>query len=99
VKVAFRTRQLERAFEETKQGVRLWGEAVAGKYVMRILTLQSARDFADVRRLASLRAHPLRGRREGQWALDLTSRHRLIVRVSRDGEEVTIEEVSSHYGD
>ena len=99
MKVAFRTRQLQRAFEDSKQAVRLWGEAFARKYVMRVVTLQSARDFADVRKLASLRAHPLRGARRGQWALDLTARYRLIVTPSGSGEEVTIEEVTSHYGD
>lgn len=99
MEVAFRTRQLQRAFAESKLAVRLWGDAVARKYVTRLVILQSARDFREVRRFASLRAHPLRGEREGQWAIDLTARYRLIVRPSRDGEEVMVEEVSSHYGD
>jgi proteic killer suppression protein len=99
LEVAFRTRQLQLAFEENKQAIRLWGNAVARKYVTRIVILQSARDFREVQRLASLRAHPLRGDREGQWALDLTARYRLIVTPSGEGEAVMIEEVSSHYGD
>lgn len=66
---------------------------------MRVLTLQSARDVQEVRGLASLRAHSLRGARKGQWALDLTARYRLIVRPSQNGRAVVIEEVSSHYGD
>lgn len=99
MEVTFRTRRLQRAFEESSQAVRLWGEAVARKYVTRIVTLQSARDFREVRRLASLRAHPLRGKREGQWAVDLTARYRLIITPSSDGEAVVIEEVSSHYRD
>lgn len=99
MEVAFRTRQLQRAFVESKLAARLWGDAVARKYVTRVVTLQSARDFMEVRRLVSLRVHPLRGEREGQWAVDLTARYRLIVRPSRDGEEVMVEEVSSHYGD
>ena len=99
MEVAFRTRQLQRAFEESKNAVRLWGEAVARKYIMRVVILQSARDFREARKLASLRAHPLRGERAGQWALDLTGRYRLIVRPSADGKRVMIEEVCSHYGD
>ena len=99
MEVTFRTKQLQRAFEENRQAVRLWGKDVARKYIARVLTLQSARDFRETRRLASLRAHPLQGDREGQWALDMTARYRLIVRPSRDGEAVMIEEVSSHYGD
>jgi len=99
LEVAFRTRQLQRAFEEGRQAARLWGQAVGRKYVARIVALQSARHFEEVRALAALRAHPLRGVREGQWALDLTARYRLIVRPSSDGASVMIEEVSSHYGD
>jgi proteic killer suppression protein len=100
VEVSFRKRQLQRAFEESEQAIRLWGKSVARKYVMRIVTLQSACDFTDVQRLAALmRAHPLRGRRAGQWALDLTARYRLIVRLSSDSEEVMIEGGTSHYGD
>lgn len=99
MEVTFRTRQLSRAFEESKQAVRLWGDQVARKYVMRIITLQSARDFREVRQLVSLRAHRLQGVREGEWALDLTERYRLIVRPATDGQSVMIQEVSSHYGD
>ena len=66
---------------------------------MRVLALQSARDFEDVRRLTALRAHRLTGTRRGQWALDLTGRWRLIIDVSLDGKEATIVEVSHHYGD
>ena len=99
MEVSFRTRQLQRAFEESKHAIRLWSDAVARRYVTRIVILQSAGDFIEVRRLASLRAHPLHGKREGQWAIDLTARYRLIVSPSSRGEDVKIEEVSSHYGD
>jgi hypothetical protein len=77
----------------------MWGEAVARKYITRVITLQSAPDFDSIKKLVSLRAHPLRGARAGQWALDLTGRYRLIVRPSRDGKSIVIDEVSSHHGD
>ena len=79
--------------------MRRWGEPVARKYVTRIIQLTNAQDFADIRKLASLIAHPLKGDRKGQWALDMTGRWRLIVEPSRDGREATILEVSQHYGD
>lgn len=97
--VYFRTSQLERAFEESDRAVRRWGEPVARKYITRIIQLANAQDYADIRKLASLRTHPLKGDRKGQWALDMTGRWRLIVEPSRNGREVTILEVSQHYGD
>ena len=97
--VRFRTRQLERAFQESDRAVRRWGEAVGRKYVTRIVELERARDFDDVRTLVALRPHPLKGERKGQWALDMTGRWRLIVEPSEDGQDVTILEVSQHYGD
>lgn len=97
--IAFRTRRLERAYEESARAIRLWGEPGARKYITRIVELINARDFDDIKKLAALRAHPLRGKREGQWAIDMTDRWRLIVERSAVGNEVTILEVSRHYGD
>jgi len=45
-----------------------------------------------------LRLHQLTGDRQGQWALDLTERWRLVVGVPAP-DTVMIEEVSQHYGD
>lgn len=97
--IAFRTRRLERAYEESARAIRLWGEPGARKYITRIVELINARDFDDIKKLAALRTHPLRGKREGQWAIDMTDRWRLIVERSAVGNEVTILEVSRHYGD
>ncbi len=97
--VLFRTRRLERAYEESVRAIRLWGEPGVRKYITRIVELINARDFDDIKKLAALRAHPLRGKREGQWAIDMTDRWRLIVEPSAEGNEVTILEVSRHYGD
>lgn len=99
VNIDFRTGQLERAFQESDRAIRCWGAPVGRKYITRIVQLENARDFDDVRALVSLRAHPLKGERRGQWALDMTERWRLIIEVSKDGRDVTILEVSRHYGD
>ena len=98
MKVTFRTRQLERAFSESATALRRWGDKAGRRYVTRIIQLSEARDFADIRALAALRAHQLKGARRGEWAIDLTERWRLIVRLEGD-DEVSIEEVSRHYGD
>ena len=78
--------------------VRRWGDKAGRKYVTRIIQLMNARDFADIRALAALRVHQLKGARRGQWAMDLTERWRLVVRLEGD-DAVIVEEVSRHYGD
>ena len=54
-------------------------------------------EFRKLFDIASLRLHPLTGDRQGQYALTLTGRWRLILTVA--GDTAIIEEVSSHYGD
>ena len=97
--VSFRTRQLERAFEQSDRAVRLWGDETGRRYVTRIIQLMNARDFDDISGSAALRAHQLKGDRKGEWALDLAGRWRLITIVTANRNEVTVVEVSRHYGD
>jgi proteic killer suppression protein len=54
----------------------------------------------DLFRMPPLRFHPLKGDREGQFALTLIDRFRLIVSFpDQDRKTVQVEEVSAHYGD
>lgn len=99
MRVEFGTKQLRRAYEESAQAIRKWGVAVARKYIGRVDALFAANDFEVIKQVRALRAHPLEGRYEGQWALDLTGRWRLIVTPAEGGKSVTIEEVTNHYGD
>ncbi len=68
------------------------------KYVQRIGILHAARSFADLYTIRSLRLHPLGGEHQGQFALTLHDRWRLIV-VPGEGDVVRVEEVTNHYGD
>jgi plasmid maintenance system killer protein len=99
VRVEFAGNQLRRAYEQSAQATRRWGVDVARKYISRTDALFAAADFEVVKQLRTLRAHRLEGRYQGRWALDLTGRWRLIIRPSRDGKAVMIEEVTNHYGD
>ena len=97
--ISFRSSQLERAYRQSAQAVRRWGQAAARKYVIRVTQLLSARDWDDIRSLKALRAHPLKGDRKGQWAIDMNERWRLVVMPSKNGQDVEILEVSRHCGD
>ena len=96
--VAFGNRMLQRRYESGKER-RKYPPEVGRRYVQRVNALYDAADWSAIERFQTFRAHRLTGDREGQWALTLTGRWRLIVTVSGDGGTVTIEEVSNHYGD
>jgi plasmid maintenance system killer protein len=56
--------------------------------------------MADLYAIGALRLHPLTGPRQGQLAMTLKWRWRLIVTVGSDTMTVVrVEEVSKHYDD
>ena len=97
--VRFRTKKLERCFEQIKQATRIMGPEVGRRYVQRVKIIFASRDIDELRTLPGLRCHALKGNREGQWAVTLAGFYRLIITLEGNGEIVCIEEVSKHYGD
>jgi toxin HigB-1 len=63
--------------------------------------LKAANTRADIQANRPLRLHPLRGKREGQFAIDLIKKSwRLILTFRKEEVEIVrIEEVSNHYDD
>lgn len=57
--------------------------------------MMSAADLERLMEFRSLRVHPLRGDREGLWAIDLLAQWRLLFSI--DDGTIVIEEVSNHY--
>ena len=99
MQIVFRTRQLQRNYEEFSRGSQQWGPIVGQRYVNCIDYLESARDLQEVYSFRSLRLHPLRGSRTGELSIYLTGRWRLIVTSGDTAQSVVIEEVSNHYDD
>lgn len=100
MEVTFSTSQLEACFRSSRLGQRAWGVDVSRRYVERINILRSARSMADWYAIRALRLHPLTGRRQGQLAMTLTGRWRLIVTFGSDAMTVVrVKEVSKHYDD
>jgi proteic killer suppression protein len=100
VQVKFRTTQLQRCYESHTKATQKWGAEVGHRYVQRIDILYAAETIDDLHRNPVLRLHPLKGNRQGQYALWLTARARLIVSFrGKTDTTVWIEEVSKHYGD
>ena len=96
--VDFGSRQLERTFADEAAAVRRWGPEVGRRYITRVRLLQEARALDELLAIQSLRLHPLRGGRSGEWAMTLQGRWRLIIEW-RDERTVLVKEVTSHYGD
>lgn len=98
MEVQFRTKKLQRQYEHSEVAIKAFGATIARKYVLRINTIKSARDIDELRALPVLRCHPLKGNRQGQWAMNLTGFFRLIFSLKGNKLEIAfIEEVSKHY--
>jgi proteic killer suppression protein len=95
--ITFKTTKLQKWFEESKMGQRALGSELAKKYIQRIQLIQQTKNLDELMSLPGLRCHPLTGDREGTYGIRLTGFDRLIVSI--EGDVVTIEEVSKHYGD
>ena len=98
MEVRFRTKRLQRNYQESAKAFREWGQAVGKKYITRINQLYAVKDFHEAFNIRSMRLHPLEGNKKGELSIHLTERWRLIVRKGITEESVTIEEVNNHYG-
>jgi len=100
VKVAFRTKKLEREYLKSDKAIKSYGTVVARKYIQRKNIIKQTHDIDELLGLPGLRCHPLQGDRQGQYAVKLTGFYRLIFTLQGDDLEIAhIEEVSKHYDD
>ena len=100
MEIRFRTRKLEKQYLNAKEAEKAYGTQVARKYIQRVTILKKARCFDDLYAISVLKFHPLKGDRDGEYAIALTGFYRLIIRnVGEVYDIVRIEEVSKHYGD
>ena len=100
MEVRFRTRRLEKQYQSHKEAERAYGKEVARKYIQRVNIIKQARNIEELKALPGLRCHPLKGNRQGQWAIYLTGFYCLIFTLEGETMEIVrIEEVSKHYDD
>lgn len=99
MQVSFRNRTLQERYEDANKGTRAWGPQVARRYIQRINQIEAMPTFDSLFSLRSLRFHPLKGNRQGQYALTIVGRYRLIVEQTDASDTVLVSEVSNHYGD
>ena len=99
MEVVFRTKRLQRNFQESIGAVRQWGPDVGRKYINRIEQIYAARNFGALYHIRSLRLHPLKGAKKGYFSIYLTGKWRLLITKEVTDGSVIIEEVSNHYDD
>ena len=100
MQIRFKTRKLEKQYLSAREAEKAYGRQVARKYIQRVTILKQARCFEDLYAISVLKLHPLKGDRDGEYAIALTGFYRLIIRnVDEVYDIVRIEEVSKHYGD
>lgn len=100
MEIRFKTKKLEKQYENSKEAVKAYGADVAKRYVLRINILKSANSFDELYKIPTLKFHPLKGDRDGEFAISLTGFYRLIITNDGDTFDIAkIEEVSKHYGD
>jgi len=97
--VEFASRQLLRRYESSSEAIRAWGQQVARKYIQRVDILYAVKNLEELYQIRSLKFHKLTGEREGQYAIVLDHRWRLIVTYVEAESKIRIEEVTHHYGD
>lgn len=100
LEIRFKTNKLQKQYENSKDAVKAYGRDVAKKYIQRVNILKSVKSFDELYKIPQLKFHPLRGKRDGEFAISLTGFYRLI--ITNDGNSfdiAKIEEVSKHYDD
>jgi plasmid maintenance system killer protein len=99
MEITFRSIALRRFYENEVTAIRQWGPVVGRKYIQRVTVLMAAENFTDLFQIRALRLHALEGHREGQYAITVHERWRLILVYDEAKETLFVEEVSRHYGD
>ena len=100
MEVRFRTNTLQKQYEKSENAIAAYGKQVGRKYIQRINIIKKSKNIDELISIRPLRCHPLKGKRKGEWTLNLTGFYRLIFTLHGENLEIArIEEVSKHYDD
>ena len=76
--ITFRSRKIEKRFNSERALAAAYGDRLARSIAIRLAVLKNAGTLALVPATRPERRHQLRGKRSGQYAVDLVHPHRLI---------------------
>jgi toxin HigB-1 len=98
VNIDFSTNRLAEASINLSKASRIFGVPIGRKYIQRLAVLRATDKFTQLFGLQTLRLHPLKGNREGQYAMTLTGNYRLIIEKVQE-DWVRIIDVEDYHGD
>jgi proteic killer suppression protein len=98
VEIEFKTSRLGLAARSLSEASRLFGLTIGRKYIQRVIIIRAIDKFPQLYGHRSLRLHPLKGDRAGQYAITLTGNYRLIIEPISD-DVVGILSVEDYHGD
>jgi len=100
LEIRFKTNKLQKQYENAKEAEKAYGAQIARKFILRVNILKTTKSFEELYKIPSLKFHPLKGNRRGEYAIKLTGYWRLIITNDGDTFDIAkIEEVSKHYDD
>jgi len=84
MKVYFNNRKLERACSSKRAAAKAWGAENGKKAIQRLVELRAAEKLSHLSRVPQMRCHQLKGRRAGQFTVDVKHPFRLIFKPAHD---------------
>ena len=96
--IEFATNRLTAASLRLSEATRLFGVPIGRKYIQRLAIIRAVERFTELYGHRTLRLHPLKGDRAGEYAMVLSGNYRLIIeRTSED--TIRILGVEDYHGD
>ena len=84
MEVEFGSRKLQKTCNSEKESNRKWGSQNARKIRQRLAEFAAAETLADMRLHPGARLHELKGKRQGQFAVDIKQPFRLVLEPAHD---------------
>lgn len=100
MEIRFKDKKLRKQYEKRAEVQKAYPHPVGDKLIERCTLLKAVKELEDLRAFPQLRWHPLKGDRQGQYAIVLHAQWRLIFTLDPEDEQIIlILEVSNHYDD
>ncbi|MEH6512959.1 MAG: type II toxin-antitoxin system RelE/ParE family toxin [Maribacter arcticus] len=81
MKLTYKNNKLEKSLTIDKEIIRYYGQ-LAKKIKQRITELQEADNLAVIATLPSMRLHPYKGDRKGEWSIDIFKNWRICFEIA-----------------
>ena len=98
MELEFSSNRLNAASISLSGANRLFGVPIGRKYIQRLGLLRATEKFSQLYGFQALKLHPLKGNRNGQFAISLTGNYRLVIEKIQE-DKVLIVDVEDYHGD